>query len=166
MIRVSKQGRVLDAAISQIRVLVVASALMLLWLGALALSDELAAWEVREYPAFVEFEQLDVACVDGDAHLSGEFFKLPGREYIVGKQTNYVYLKRSGAIKRMVTRYLDQPPDAPPNKPVGLNAWGPWVLVGACSDKYEMWGATVEHTSWHPFWTLRSTIGPLPLPPN
>jgi len=165
MIKVTQNESFTHAAASQMKTLIVALIAIVGWLGFLATKEDLSVWEASAYPVLTDarYDGDRSYCDDDDAVVFGYMTKWRG-EYIDGKQIVHVFLTGTDIISRRRVIFMDQPPDAPTNRLAGELEFGPWKIVDACNGRYDRWSTVVEHSSWHPFWTLKSTMGPFPLP--
>ena len=116
---------------------------------------------LRTYGAF---EQTAMRCDGPDAIVEGTMAKARDDvAYRAGHQALF-FGKPNGRSRRAFWQALDQPRNAPSNRPAGVQDWGPWVLKGGCDTSYRTWFSTVEHEPWHGLWPLKTRLGPFPLP--
>lgn len=110
------------------------------------------------------FQQTAARCDGRDAIVSGTLSKVrTDASYIDGRQQIF-YGEPNGRFRSTFFEFMDQQPGVPTNRPLGVQEWGPWRLIGGCITGYATWFTTVEHRAWHGFWPLPTTAGPFPLP--
>jgi len=160
-----RQGQAIEAAIGQSRVLFVAAIIFMAWVVLLSAREPLSYLEAKYFPTVTNFTQnLDVSYCDGsDAIVFGTMNKLRGN-YISQQHQTFYFLKDQEYQQRAFVTFLDQPENQTRNRSPHKQTWGPWLLHDACSGEFDAWATSVGHESFHPFWILKTSLGPFDIP--